>query len=65
MLSTRKAAEALDVSTKTIIRMIARGDLPGACKISDGEGRGRHEWRIPQADIDAIKARRKPTPPTN
>lgn len=51
MLSTRKAAEALDVSTKTIIRMIARGDLPGAVKLG-GPGVGRKEWRIPQADLD-------------
>lgn len=51
MLSTRKAAEALDVSTKTILRMIARGDLPGAVKLG-GAGKGRKEWRIPQADLD-------------
>ncbi len=51
MLSTRKAAEALDVSTKTIIRMIARGVFPGARKLG-GPGKGRKEWRIPTEAID-------------
>ena len=51
MLTTRKAAEALDVSTKTIRRMIARGDLPGAVKLG-GPGVGRKEWRIPTEAIN-------------
>ncbi len=51
MLTTRDAAAALNVSRNTILRMIARGDLPGAVKLG-GPGVGRKEWRIPQADID-------------
>ncbi len=51
MLTTREAAAALNVSRNTILRMIARGDLPGAVKLG-GPGVGRKEWRIPQADIN-------------
>lgn len=58
MLTTREAAEALHVSVKTILRMIAQKRLPGAFQLAKGEGKGRREWRIPQADIDAIKRQR-------
>lgn len=58
MLTIREAAAALKVSRNTILRMISRRDLPNAFKLS--EGKGRREWRIPQADIDAIKNRNKP-----
>ena len=51
MLTTRDAAAALNVSRNTILRMIARGDLPGAVKLG-GPGVGRKEWRIQQADIN-------------
>lgn len=51
MLTTREAAAALNVSRNTILRMIARGDLPGAVKLG-GPGVGRKEWRIPTEAID-------------
>lgn len=58
MLTTGEAAAALHVSRKTILRMIDQKRLPGAFKLAKGEGKGRKEWRIPQADIDAIKRQR-------
>jgi len=51
MLTTRDAAQRVRLHRNTILRMIARGDLPGAVKLG-GPGVGRREWRIPQADID-------------
>lgn len=51
MLTTRDAAAALNVSRNTILRMIARGDLPGAVKLG-GPGVGRKEWRIPTEAIN-------------
>ena len=51
MLTTRDAAAALNGSRTTILRMIARGDLPGAVKLG-GPGVGRKEWRIPTEAID-------------
>lgn len=51
MLTVRQVAERLNISRNTVIRMIARGELPGARKLG-GPGTGRKEWRIPTEDID-------------
>lgn len=46
LLSTEEVAEALCVTTKTVRRWIARGELP-AVKL-------HRQWRVRVADLDAL-----------
>lgn len=71
MLTVRQVAERLNISRNTVLRMIARGELPGARKLG-GPGTGRKEWRIPTTDIDnylgsrtAVTLLTDPTKPKN
>ena len=47
LLSTRKVASQLALSERTVLRMIRRGDFPGAFRA------GGRAWRIPEADLEA------------
>jgi excisionase family DNA binding protein len=46
LLSTEEVAEALCVTTKTVRRWIARGELP-AVKL-------HRQWRVRVADLEAV-----------
>lgn len=52
-LSITEAAERMSITRRTLYRWLDDGRLPGAFKIP---GRMGGEWRIPAADLDAIKA---------
>jgi predicted site-specific integrase-resolvase len=53
-LTIKDAAKRLDVSSKTVSRMIQRGQLPNAYKRNPFATR-RAEWFIPESDVEAVE----------
>lgn len=56
MLGMAEACRQLGVSKVTFMTYLAKEEFPGAFKLDAN-------WRIPQADIDAFKSRRRTLPP--
>lgn len=56
LLTSTQAAERLGVSRMTINKWINDGQFPNAYKLS---GSGQSPYRIPEADVEAIEARRR------
>jgi len=50
MLTLREAAERLEVSVKTVRRMITRGDIVGAYQVPMASGKGT-QWVMPYSEI--------------
>jgi len=54
-VNIQDVATLLDVSTRTVLRLIAAGKFPGAFKVSDQNS----PWRIPATEIETyIKKQR-------
>jgi excisionase family DNA binding protein len=54
-LTVDEAAKAMRTHPETIRRWLRAGLLPGAYKTAAG-----HSWRIPSADLEAIKQKHAP-----
>jgi len=58
MISTTKAAEMIGTYQKHIVRLIARGELPGAYRIDDNP---KSPYVIPIESVEAYIAKQKAT----
>jgi excisionase family DNA binding protein len=56
LLTVRQVAEMLDVTTRTVQRMVRRGDFPGAYQLPGGS---HSTFVIPKSDLDAYLAARE------
>lgn len=59
MISTKKAGDILGVTSKTVIRMIGSGEIPGY--------RVNFVWKLKESDVEAYleSHRYKPDQPSN
>ena len=56
--NVKQVAERLEISGRTILRMIHGGHFPSAYKVNPFAAR-RSEWRIKEDDIEAVERKRE------
>jgi len=62
VLTLKEAATRLGLSTKTVQRMLSRGDLPGAHKTPMPGGKGE-QWAIPVSAVEGYQAAERKSAP--